>query len=162
MVCYAHNTLTEYLERLALREPVPGGGSAAAVAAALGASLLAMAARYSVGKGKPVRIEQRFERIIPDADGARSQFLVMASEDAQSYLNVVAARKLGNVAALKAANRAAVSVPRNLIKACRQLLKDVPFLKKEANRYLVSDVLAAEVFLKAAVEAAQSMIEANQ
>ena len=162
MVCYAHNTLTEYLERLAAREPVPGGGSAAAVSAALGASLIGMSTRYSMGKEKPELVEQRFEAIITASDQARVLFLEISSQDAQAYLNVVSARKLGDRAALKEANRVAAQVPKDLIKACRQLLKSVPFLKKQANPYLVSDVCAAEVFLNAAISAAQSMIEANQ
>ena len=162
MLCYANNTLTEYLERLSSRESVPGGGSAAAVSAGLGAALIAMSTRYSVGKGKPKTVEARFEKIIVEADAARAYFLSVASLDAQAYLNVVAARKSGDALALKEANRAAAKVPQDLIKACRQQLKAVPFLKKEANRYLVSDVCAAEVFLNAAIAAAQSMIEANQ
>ncbi|MEI6437636.1 MAG: cyclodeaminase/cyclohydrolase family protein [Candidatus Omnitrophota bacterium] len=162
MLCYANNTLSEYLERLAAREPVPGGGSAAALSAAMGAALMAMSTRYSTGKGKPKVVEGRFDKIILQADKARAIFSGMVAQDAQAYLDVVAARKSADKAALRAANKAAAGVPRELIKECRTLLKVVPFLKKEANKYLVSDVLAAEVFLNAAIKAAQTMIEANQ
>jgi len=162
MVCYEKNTLSEYLERLSAREPVPGGGSAAAFSAALGASLLSMVSRYSIGKGALRSVERRLEAGLVRTDKARVFFIAMASQDAQAYLNVVAARKSGDKAALKAANCAAAKVPRELIRVCRDLLKVVPFLKEYGNRYLVSDVIAAEVFLNAAVKAAQAMVEANQ
>ncbi|MBF0593479.1 MAG: cyclodeaminase/cyclohydrolase family protein [Candidatus Omnitrophica bacterium] len=154
--------MSEYLERLAAREPVPGGGSAAALAGAMGASLLAMSARYSLGKGKAKAIEARFERLIAEADTARDVLTAVVSQDAQAYLNVVAARKSADKKALKLANREAAQVPRDMVKVCRKLLAGVPFLKKEANRYLVSDVIAAEIFLNAAINAAQAMVEANQ
>ena len=162
MLCYAKNTLSEYLERLGAREPVPGGGSAAALSAAMGASLLAMSTRYSMGKGKSKAIEHRFEKVIAAAIEARDRLTDIVTKDSQAYLNVVAARKAGDTSALREANRAAAKVPQELIKACRSLLKNVPFLKKEANRYLVSDVIAAEIFLNAAMKAAQAMVEANQ
>ncbi|MBF0387666.1 MAG: cyclodeaminase/cyclohydrolase family protein [Candidatus Omnitrophica bacterium] len=162
MISYANKSLTRYLQLLAAREPVPGGGSAAAVSGALGASLIAMSARYSVGKGKPRAVESRFARLIVDADKKRDQLAAIITQDAQAYLNVVAVRKSGDKARLKAANRAAALVPRALITICRKLLRNIPFLKKEANRYLLSDVLAAEVFLTAAIQAARAMIEANQ
>lgn len=162
MVSYANQHLSEYLERLAAREPVPGGGSAAALSAAMGAALIAMSVRYSTGKGKAKAVETRFEKMIAEADQARVVFSAIISRDAEAYLNVVAARKTGDKAALKAANQAAAQVPRELVRNCRALLKRVPFLKKEANRFLVSDVLAAEIFLNAAIGAAQAMVEANQ
>ncbi len=162
MICYATHTLSEYLESLAAHEPVPGGGSAAALSAAMGASLLVMSMRYSIGKGKSKVIDQRFEKAMVSAEQARALFLTMISSDAQAYLDVVSARKSGDKAVLRVANREAAKVPVQLIKVCKVQLKQIPFLKKEANRYLISDVIAAEIFLTAGLKAAQAMVEANQ
>jgi formiminotetrahydrofolate cyclodeaminase len=40
----------EFLERLASKEPVPGGGGAAALGGAIGAALTSMVANLTVGK----------------------------------------------------------------------------------------------------------------
>ncbi|MBF0619322.1 MAG: cyclodeaminase/cyclohydrolase family protein [Candidatus Omnitrophica bacterium] len=162
MISYDKDTLSSYLEHLALREPVPGGGSAAALASAMGAALIAMSTRYSIGKSKPKPIETRFSKIIGDADAARANLLTLVSEDSTAYLNMVAARKSGDQKVSAQAKRAAIRVPKDIIKISQSLLKVIPFLKKEGNTYMVSDVKAAEGFLKAGISAALAMVQANQ
>ena len=49
---FSEMTLNELLERFGSSSPTPGGGSAAALAASVGASLVAMAARLTAGKKK--------------------------------------------------------------------------------------------------------------
>lgn len=162
MLAYDKNTLSEYLERLAAREPVPGGGSAAALSASMGAALMAMATHYSLGKGKPKPVEAKLEKIVAAADQAREGFLNTVTLDSQAYLNIVAARKAKDAQAVKQANREASKLSKDFIKSCSALLKHIPFLKKEGNPYLISDVVASEIFLNAAISAAKAMVEANQ
>jgi formiminotetrahydrofolate cyclodeaminase len=44
------HTVSQFARRLASSDPTPGGGSAAALCAALGASLVAMVARLNAGR----------------------------------------------------------------------------------------------------------------
>jgi formiminotetrahydrofolate cyclodeaminase len=159
MINYSEHSLTEYLEKLSRREPVPGGGSAAAVAGALGAALIAMSARYSIGKGKASGVEAKINDIIAEADAARSQFIDLAGADAQAYQDVVAARKSGDTAAQGTANARASEVVAEIIRLCRTSLALTPYLHAEGNRNLISDVKAAEALLEAACRAAGFMQE---
>ena len=43
-------SIEEFLERLASRDPTPGGGSAAAIMGAMGAALVSMVCNVSFGK----------------------------------------------------------------------------------------------------------------
>jgi formiminotetrahydrofolate cyclodeaminase len=160
MIRYDDQTLQKYLDALAAREPVPGGGSAAAVCGSLGAALIGMSVRYSLGKGKPADVEMKLGEILKDADSARIRLLALSGEDAQAYADTVKAKKESPEAYAQAMKKAGV-VPQDIIKTCQSLNEVVPFLLKEGNKNLLSDVRAAEAFLKAAVSAAQNMIEAN-
>lgn len=108
---FKDHTLEEYLNRLSAREPVPGGGSAAALSSALGAGLIAMVTRYSLGKGKPLDVETKLQKIVERSDAIRQSLLEMVDADAEAYLGVVAARKL-DAKAQKAASKKAARVPK--------------------------------------------------
>src|SRR5438876_6440414 len=87
-------TLNDFADHLASDEPVPGGGSASAIAAALAASLLAMVTRLSLGRPKYESFQETNERALAVADAARRRFIELADEDARAYSAFVDARHL--------------------------------------------------------------------
>ena len=127
----------------------------------MGAALISMSARYSLGKGKSADIEKKINEIIVQADGIRLQLIAFAGKDAQAYLDVVSTRKSGDKAAHEKAKVEAAQVPRDIIALCRSCLKLTPYLYQEGNPHLLSDVKAAETFLNAGIEAGRHMQEAN-
>ncbi len=161
MIPYAQTLISDYLEHLSAKEPVPGGGSAAALSGAMGAALIEMVTRYSIGKGKPEAIETSFAQTLDKAGKLRKRLLDLITLDSQAYLNMREAKKIGEDAYKKATVLAA-EVPGEVKKLCLEGLSLTAFLHQEGNRYLLSDVIAAEAFLKAGADAASAMIEANQ
>ena len=161
MISYNDHTLAQYLEKLSVREPVPGGGSAAAVSGAMGAALIAMSSRYSLGKGKAADVEKKIEVIVAEVDAARGKLLDLAGADAQAYLDVTRTRKAGDKAAHEEAKVQATRVPQDIIALCQKCLALTPYLYQEGNPHLLSDVKAAEEFLNAAIRTANHMQEAN-
>jgi len=161
MISYNNDTLTQYLEKLSARDPVPGGGSAAAVAGAMGAALISMSARYSLGKGKAPDVEKKINDIIVQADAARLQLIEFAGRDAQAYLDVVSTRKAGDKFGHEKAKLEAARIPEDIMTLCRMCLKLTPYLYQEGNPHLLSDVKAAETFLNAGIDAGRHMQEAN-
>ncbi|MBF0123509.1 MAG: cyclodeaminase/cyclohydrolase family protein [Candidatus Omnitrophica bacterium] len=160
MIRYDTISLSEYLAKLALREPVPGGGSAAALSAALGAALVQMVAKYSLGKGKTKAIEKKIMAIDQRAGILRRDLLELVSRDAQAYLGIVAARKKDKASQKKAAMEAG-KVSRKIMAISQKALSFLPYLRKEGNCWLQTDVDAAENFLKAAVRTSHIMMKAN-
>ena len=158
---FKDHTLSEYLDRLSAREPVPGGGSAAALSSALGAGLIAMVTQYSLGKGKPAAVEAKLNKILVKAVDIRSQLLEMVDEDAKAYLDVVAARKLDKNAQKKAAQKA-LAVPRLICRLSYQAVELTPYLVDNGNPYLMSDVEVALELLLAGYHSAIVMVKANQ
>ena len=161
MIYYSDHTLAQYLDELSGRQPVPGGGSAAAVSGAMGAALIAMSGRYALGKGKSAALEQEINAMINRVDGARLEFLALAGRDAEAYQNVLRTRKAGDKAAHAQALAAAGGIPCEVIALCEACLQQTPFLDREGNPLLRSDVKAAEALLRAGIEAARAMQEAN-
>jgi formiminotetrahydrofolate cyclodeaminase len=87
-------SFTELTARLASREPIPGGGSAAALAGAMGAALVAMVAELTVGRPDAAPHEQEL-RELRDGATARLELLQrLAEQDAAAYQAVVTARRL--------------------------------------------------------------------
>ena len=84
-------SLRSFSDLLASDAPVPGGGSASAVVACLGASLLAMVARLSQGRERYAPFSGTIERALVAADGARTRLLELAQADAGAYRELVEA-----------------------------------------------------------------------
>ena len=67
----------DFAERLAAREPVPGGGGAAALVGALGAALASMVANYTVGKPRYAAVEADVRLALAQAERIRHELLVL-------------------------------------------------------------------------------------
>jgi len=83
-------TLRAFSDELSADTPVPGGGSAAAYAGAMGAALAAMVARIAAKKesSEPMRA------FAEEMDGLRADFLRFVDEDSAAYGRVATAMKL--------------------------------------------------------------------
>src|SRR5690349_13823201 len=114
---YKHHTLKEYLQQLSLKTPVPGGGSAAALAGALGAALISMAANYSLGKNSSKGVEKNIKTILSKNEKIRKRLLELVDLDAQAYLAVVKTRQ-GSDLQKKNARKRARTVPFEVAKLC--------------------------------------------
>lgn len=119
--------LTTFLDDLASGEPTPGGGSAAALAGALGAALATMVARLTVGRKRYADVEPAMQAVLDEADALRVRLTQLVSEDAQAYEAVRAAYKLPKESeldqhersvAIQSALQAASATPLETMRAC--------------------------------------------
>ncbi len=160
-VNFKTQTLQQYLEQLSRKEPVPGGGSAAALTAALGAGLVSMVANYSMGhKANTKAIDRKFEKILKQSQAIRQRLLELTSLDSQAYLQLCAAR-LQDKNAQKKASQAARAVPVEVCQLCYKAVDLTPFLVAKGNPYLLSDVQVAIELLTAGFNAASVMVRIN-
>lgn len=113
------SSLREICELMASDRPVPGGGSASAIAGALAASLVEMTARISLRRAE-TPLAREFQAIVGRAADIRARMLELSTLDAVGYDSVIAARRLPKetldevdvrAAAIKAAARGAATVP---------------------------------------------------
>ena len=158
---FKDKTLQEYLDQLSRREPVPGGGSAAALTAALGLGLISMAANYSIGrKSNTPTVEKRLAKILTCSESIRLRLLELISLDSKAYLSVCAARSLDKKVQIRAA-RAARGVPQEICKLCYKAIGLTPYLAQKGSPHLLSDIEVALELLMSAFNGARVMVRAN-
>lgn len=86
--------LTEFASLTASSEPVPGGGSIAAVSGALGAALSEMVANLTIGKKKYIDVEENMKEVAAKASELRERLLDDIQRDSNSFNDVMIAMKL--------------------------------------------------------------------
>jgi glutamate formiminotransferase/formiminotetrahydrofolate cyclodeaminase len=88
------DTLRPFVERLALAEPIPGGGSASAAAGAMGAALGQMAIRITKEKKKFQQHADQYADALDRLAPYTSTLLELIDADAEAYSRVMLAYQL--------------------------------------------------------------------
>ena len=167
---FSDRTIRGFLQDLASSAPTPGGGTAAAVAGAMGASLAEMVTALTLAKEKYAAAHEAMRPIASAAAAAREELLRLAREDAEAYDAVVAARRLpketpaeksAREERVSVAVRRAAEVPLRTARAAAGLLELMPELAEKGNPNAASDSGAAALLLEGAVQAALLNVAIN-
>lgn len=163
-------SLKDLLDAFSSPEPTPGGGSAAALCGALGASLLAMVA--GLPKTKTGAPEERAALDAARADllAQRDHLVDLVDRDAASYDLVVAAYrrpkatdvdKTLRMSAIQDALRTATSVPLETWRACMTILLAARAVAAHGNPSARSDLMMGLQATMIGQQGAWWNIEAN-
>ena len=160
----------ELLEAFSSSDPTPGGGSASALAGAVGASLLAMVAGLPKTRHAP-------EDDRPPLDEARAALLALrdtlaelVDTDTEAYDRVVAAfrlpkatdaEKAARSVAVQAAMRGATETPLAVMRACEQAIGHGGVVAAHGNPSASSDVQVGLELAAAGLRGARLNVEIN-
>jgi methenyltetrahydrofolate cyclohydrolase len=157
----------DFLGRLGDRVPAPGGSAAAAMHAAVGAALLGMVARYSVGAAYAEH-QETIGRVTAEADELRDIALRLADADGAAFAAVASAYQLPKSTEAESSVRTE-AIARALIDAAWPAAKLIGIagmvvdlagiLADVGNRNILSDLGAAVEAARAAAATARMNVE---
>ncbi len=163
-------TIPEFLEKTASNTPVPGGGSVAALSAAVAASLAEMVAHLSIGKKGLEAAGDEMEAIVSMASAYRETLLHDIDRDSDAFNQVMAAFKLPkNTAeevkqrhlAIQEGLKTAALVPLRVAKDAFKILEMAGTVVIKGNKNAVTDGMVAAMMARTAVLSALYNVKIN-
>src|SRR5688500_15016008 len=170
MTSFSEMPVAQLLDALASPNPTPGGGTAAAIAGAMGTSLLVMVAGLSKSKNntddEKAALANARDVLMPLTVRLRK----LADADAESFNRVMAAYRLPKNAddekaartrAIQSALQGATVVPLDTLRACAEALAPARVVAEHGNASAASDVGVAIGLLHAAAAGAHANVRTN-
>ena len=163
-------TVAQLLAALASPNPTPGGGTAAAIAGAMGTSLLVMVAGLAKSKNNLDDEKSALARARAALEPISSRLMQLADADAAAFDQVMASYRLpkatdddkaARTRAIQAALRGATEVPLDTLRACVDALSHARAVEDYGNASAASDVGVAIGLLRAAAEGAAANVAIN-
>jgi len=160
---FRERSLDRFLDELASKAPVPGGGSVAALSGALAAGLVSMVCNLTVGKEKYADVEDDIKALLARSEELRERLIGLLEADAQVYTKVSAAYKMprqneeekrARAEAIQAALKDATEIPMKVAEACVEILDLCIPVAEKGNIRAVSDVGVAALMAEAGLRGA--------
>lgn len=160
------HTCAEFAQALASKEPVPGGGGAAALAGALGAALCSMVGNFTTGKKTYAAVEDDVCRMLAEANAVRTCLLELVDEDAKAFLPLSRAYAIprddpSRVRILEEATQGACAAPLQMMRQTCRAIGLLEEMGQKGSRMLLSDVACGALLCRAALEAASINVFVN-
>jgi methenyltetrahydrofolate cyclohydrolase len=154
----AHLGLEQFLDSLASANPLPGGGSAAALSGAMAAALVGMVCRVTL-KSMDIQTSS-LHAIANRADERRAELIMLIELDGDAYRGVMQAYKLKQPETLQTALIYATKIPLRTATLCAEILSFansvMPIARPSAKSDLAVGALVAQAGLRGAIVTANT------
>jgi glutamate formiminotransferase/formiminotetrahydrofolate cyclodeaminase len=159
-----------FLAQLASESPTPGGGSAAALAGAMGGALVVMVCNLTVGREKFKEVDAELRAIRADAEKLQATMTALVRRDAEAYAGFVEAMKLPkSTDAEKAARKKAMGdaavraaeIPLETMRVALAVMRLAAIVAKKGNPHAASDGAVAALLSRAALRSADMNVRIN-
>ncbi|MDD3251495.1 MAG: cyclodeaminase/cyclohydrolase family protein [Lachnospiraceae bacterium] len=164
------NTIGQWVDALASKAAVPGGGGASALGGALAAALGQMVANLTVGKKRYIDVEEEMQQSLFALNILQMELLALVDKDAQVFAPLAAAYGMPTETDEQKAEKARVMeenllaaslVPMQMLEKTSAVLDILALLEAKGSRMAVSDVGVAVQFARAALTGAVMNIYIN-
>ena len=156
---FSTSTCTEFVEVLASKAPVPGGGGASALVGAVGTALGNMVGSLTVGKKKYADVEDEMYELKAKCDQLQKDFLRLIERDAEVFEPLSKAYGMPKETEEEKAEKARVmeivlkdacSVPMEIMEKCCEAIELIVEFGAKGSKLAISDAGVGAAFCKAA------------
>lgn len=160
----------EFVEVLASKAPVPGGGGASALVGAIGTALGNMVGSLTVGKKKYADVEEEMWELKKKADALQAELLHLIERDAEVFEPLSKAYGMPRATEEEKAEKARVmeivlkdacSVPMEIMERCCEAIDIIVEFAAKGSALAISDAGVGVAFCKAALKGASLNVYIN-
>lgn len=157
---FTKGTCEEFVDVLASKAPVPGGGGASALVGAIGMALGNMVGSLTVGKKKYADVEADIIAMKEKATALQADFLRLVEADAEAFEPLSKAYGMPRETEEEKAEKARVmaivlkdacAVPMEIMEKCCEAIDVIEEFAAKGSALAISDVGVGVVFCKAAL-----------
>lgn len=162
----AQQTCQSFLDALASKAPVPGGGGASALVGAVGTALCTMVGNYTVGKQKYAQVEGEVKALMARAENLRERLLALVDVDAAAFEPLSKAYAIpkddpDREAIMERCLRDAAAVPMEILRLCCKAIDLHMGMLDKGSVMMLSDVGTGVILCQSAMLGAAINVKVN-
>ena len=162
----ANQTCGAFLDALASKAPVPGGGGASALAGALGAALCTMVGNFTVGKKKYAAVEEDVKALMARSEDIRARLLAQVDADAAAFeplsrAYAIPKDDLGRREVMEKCLRVAAAAPMEILRLCCEAIDLHREMLDKGSVMMLSDVGTGAALCRGALHGAALNVKVN-
>lgn len=163
-------SVKDFLAKTAGSDPVPGGGSIAALNAAIASALTEMVANLTIGKKKYEDKEGLMRKIVAITENYRASFMKDIDADSEAYNNVFAAFKLPKETdeekiernnQIQEATKIAAEIPMEVARKAVDIMDVIVQVADQGNQNAITDACVAIMTARTAAISAILNVKIN-
>ncbi|WP_414698024.1 cyclodeaminase/cyclohydrolase family protein [Peptacetobacter sp. AB845] len=160
----------EFIEVLSSREPVPGGGGAAAFVGAIGVALGNMVANLTIGKKKYAEYEDEIKELLREAKEIEAELLSMVDRDAECFMPLSQTYGLPTsteeereykTKRMEVVLKQACEIPYKAAKVCFRAIKIHEDIVDKSSKIVISDIGVGVQCLRACLLGSKLNVKIN-
>ena len=167
---FTKSSCEEFVDVLASKAPVPGGGGASALVGAIGMALGNMVGSLTVGKKKYADVEADIIALKEKATALQADFLRLVEADAEAFEPLAKAYGMPRETEEEKAEKARVmaivlkdacAVPMEIMEKCCEAIELIVEFGAKGSKLAISDAGVGAAFCKAALKGASLNVYIN-
>ena len=163
---FVNGTCKEFVDVLASKAPVPGGGGASALVGALGVALGNMVGALTVGKKKYADVEADIIALMEKSNELQNELLLLVDADAEAFEPLSKAYSIpkddpSREKIMEEALRIATATPVDIMRACARSIDIIAEFGEKGSALAISDAGVGAAFARAAIVGASFNVYIN-